>query len=133
MGLEAICRASFGGRCGEGKAHLEPAELVFRGDFRLRIPVPAVTSVDAKKGQLRVVWPEGDATFELGPAAEKWATTLRYPRPVLDKLGVKQGARIAVLGQFKSSFLSDLARRSSDVSKSRPRKDTDLVFVAMTA
>jgi hypothetical protein len=133
MGLEAVCQASFGGRRGEGKAHLEPAELTFRGDFRLRIPVPAVTSVDARKGDLHVAWPDGAATFHLGPAAEKWARTLRYPRPLLDKLGVKPGARIAVLGQFESSFVSDLARRSSDVSRARPRSQSDLVFVAMAA
>src|SRR5262249_35924477 len=59
------------------------------------------------------------------------AVKLRYPRPLLDKLGVRPGARMAVLGAFASSFLSDLAGRASDVSRTRPRKDTDLVFVAM--
>jgi hypothetical protein len=59
--------------------------------------------------------------------------TPRYPRPLLDKLGVKPGARIAVLGQFESWFLSDLSGRSGDLSRARPRKDSDLVFVAMSA
>lgn len=131
MGLEAVCKASFGGQQGEGKAHLEPGELTFRGDFRLRIPVPAVTSVDARGGELRVEWPEGAATFHLGAVAEKWALQMRYPRSRLDKLGVKPGSRVTVSGTFEPEFLSELATRTDDVSRGRARKDTDLVFVAM--
>ena len=59
MGLEAVCEATFGRQRGEGKAHLDPDELAFRGDFRLRIPVKAVKSVEARKGELLVEWPEG--------------------------------------------------------------------------
>ena len=59
--------------------------------------------------------------------------TPRYPRPLLDKLGVKPGARIAVLGRFEPSFLEDLGGRTLDVSPSRARKSSDLVFVTMHA
>ena len=104
MGLEAVCEATFGRQRGEGKAHLDPDELAFRGDFRLRIPVKAVKSVEARKGELLVEWPEGLASFRLGRAAEKWALKIRYPRSLLDKLGVKPGARIAVLGNFEPYF-----------------------------
>ncbi len=133
MGLEAVCEATFGRQRGEGKAHLDPEELAFAGDFRLRIPVEAVKSVEARKGELRVEWPEGVARFRLGPEAEKWALKLRYPRSRLDKLGVKPGARIAVLGSFGPFFLAELETRTSDVAKGRPKKDSDLLFVAMSA
>lgn len=133
MGLEAVCEATFGGQRGEGKAHLEPEQLDFRGDFRLRIPVKAVKSVEARKGELRIEWPEGVATFRLGPQAEAWALKIRYPRSLLDKLGVKPGSRVAVLGAFEPYFLADLAGRTSDVSKGRAKKDSDLLFVAMSA
>ncbi len=133
MGLEAKCHATFGQQRGEGKAHLEPEQLDFRGDFRLRIPVKAVKSVEARKGELRIDWPEGVATFRLGSQAETWALALRYPRPLLDKLGVKPAARIAVLGAFEPAFLDDLARRTRDVAQGRAKKDSDLVFVAMSA
>jgi hypothetical protein len=133
MGLEATCEARFGKQRGVGKAHLDPEHLDFRGDFRLRIPVKSVTVVEAKRGELRIEWPEGEATFRLGAGAEKWALRLRYPRSLLDKLGVKPSARIAVLGKFEPIFLADLQSRTRDVSKARPRKATDLVFVAMSA
>jgi hypothetical protein len=133
MGLEATCEATFGRQRGEGKAHLEPEQLDLRGDFRLRIPVKSVKTVEAKKGELRVEWPEGVATFRLGPAAEAWALKIRYPRRLLDKLGVKPAARISVVGQFEPFFLADLQSRTDDVAHGRPKKDSDLVFVAMTA
>jgi hypothetical protein len=133
MGLEAACQATFGKQRGSGKAHLEPEQLDFRGDFRLRIPVKAVKTVEAKKGELRVEWPEGTATFRLGAAAETWALKIRYPRTLLDKLGVKPGARISVVGRFEPSFLADLESRTDDVALGRLRKDSDLVFVALRA
>ncbi len=133
MGLEATCEARFGRQRGVGKAHLEPEALDFRGDFRLRIPAKSVKSVEAKKGELRIEWPEGVATFRLGADAEKWALKLRYPRGLLEKLGVKPDARIAALGPFESSFLADLQSRTHDVSLSRPKKNSDLIFVAMSA
>ena len=50
-------------------------------------------------------------------------------RLLLDKLGVKQGQRIAVLGVQDAAFLNDLAERVLDVSRDSPR-EADLVFLA---
>ena len=131
MGLEAACRVRYGRKASEGKAQLETADLFFRGAFRLQIPLEDVTSVEAKDGQLVIVWPEGEAAFALGKDAEKWALKVRYPRGLLDKLGVKPGARVAVVGDLPGDFLKDLRGRTHDVARGRPMKDTDLVFVAM--
>jgi hypothetical protein len=131
MGLEATCAVRFGRQASDGKAQLEATELLFRGDFRLRIPFKEIASVEAKKGTLVVVWPEGRATFAIGKDAEKWALKVRYPRSLLDKLGVKAGSRVAVVGSFPGDFLKELAGRTADVARGKPRKDTDLVFVAM--
>jgi len=51
-------------------------------------------------------------------------------RPLLDKLGVKAGLKVSVLGLDDREFLGQLQDRSVDVS-SRPRKGSDLVFVYM--
>lgn len=131
MGLEATCAVRFGAEASDGKALLETTELVFRGAFRLKIPLKDVSSVEAKKGSLVVVWPEGRATFAIGKDAEKWALKVRYPKGLLDKLGVKAGSRVAVVGSFPRDFLKDLKERTVDVSVAKPRKDSDLVFVAM--
>ena len=132
MGLEATCVGRFGGKVGTGKAHLEQAELTFRGEFRLRIPLKDVKSAEARKGVLTVVFPDGVAAFALGKEAEKWALKMRYPRGRLDKLGVKPGHRIAVIGVDDTAFREELATRTDDVSSGKPRKESDVIVVALS-
>jgi hypothetical protein len=127
MGLEAQCEARFAGRASRGKALLESSDLVFRGDFRLRIPFKDIRSVEARGGRLEVAFPRGVASFDLGAQAAAWALKIRYPRGLLDKLGVKPGARVSVLGIDEGDFRAQLDGRSADVS-TRPRKDSDLLF-----
>jgi hypothetical protein len=132
MGKEAACQVRHGRKVSEGKAHLDAAALEFRGDFRLHIPFQEITSAEARAGELLVDWPGGKAAFALGKDAPKWALKIRYPRGRLDKLGVKPGARVAVVGSFPEDFLAELSGRTEDVARGRPKKDTDLVFVAMS-
>lgn len=132
MGLEATCEARAGRRVSKGKALLEAEELVFRGDFRLRIPFKTVKSVRASQGQLQLELAEGWATFVLGPRADKWALKIRSPRGLLDKLGVKPGSRISVFGLGEESFRAQLRTRTQDLAEGRALRGSDLIFVAMT-
>ena len=132
MGSDAQCTAHFGGQRSDGKALLETDHSIFRGEFRLAIPRKAITEVDATDGTLRVTFPDGTARFELGPAAAKWADKIRNPPSLLDKLGVKPGMRVAVLGVHDESFLAqlaDLVEQRQDVSwiaAGVPREDVGL-------
>ncbi|MGH7492994.1 MAG: DUF3052 family protein [bacterium] len=130
MGLEALCRASFDGKISKGKAHLETAELQFRGDFSLKIPFKQIESFEAKSGKLRIQFPEGTVIFELGPQAEKWALKIRYPRSVIDKLGVKPGLRVSVLGIQDENFRQQLCDRTEDVFETKVANESDLIFFA---
>jgi hypothetical protein len=49
-------------------------------------------------------------------------------RPLLDKLGVKPESRVAVIGVRDASFLAQLQRRAADVSRGRPKPDSDLIL-----
>jgi hypothetical protein len=51
-----------------------------------------------------------------------------YDTPLLDKLGVRPGARVSVLGIDDETFLGLLEKRAH-VSR-RPRKDSDLILLA---
>ncbi|MCA1814443.1 MAG: DUF3052 domain-containing protein [Halobacteriales archaeon] len=51
-------------------------------------------------------------------------------KPRLDKLGVKPGMRVAVLGVPDTDFLAELAARGADVG-TRPRKACGAVFVGV--
>jgi hypothetical protein len=50
-------------------------------------------------------------------------------RSRLDKLGVKEGMRVAALRLDDTQFLQELSRRTDDIVQRRPRKDTDLIFL----
>jgi hypothetical protein len=53
-------------------------------------------------------------------------------RPLLDKLGVKPGLRVAVVGLDEPAFLKLLRERTSDVVTRRPRGRCDIVFLGAT-
>jgi len=131
MGLETECRATWGRKASAGKARLEEKELAFSGAFSLRIPLGEVKRAEARGGRLEVEWSQGSAAFVLGPAAEKWALKIRYPRSRLDKLGVKPGSRVSVLGLRDAAFLDELRERTREVSAGRLAKGADLVFLAV--
>src|SRR5262245_17816283 len=133
MGQEATCRARVDGRATEGKARLEETEVVFRGDVRFKVAFKDLRRVDARAGKLHLEWADGKAVLELGDQAARWAEKIRNPPSLLDKLGVKPGARVAVIGLDDRGFLDEVRSRTDDLSVGRAKKDSDLVFVAMDA
>ena len=110
MGREATCKGRLGRESGEGRALLETDEVRFRGPFRARVPLREITALEAKRGVLTLTWPGGRLALALGEAAEKWAESIRNPKSVLEKLGVKPGLQVAVLAGFEAAFLDDLER-----------------------
>ncbi|MFI5254967.1 MAG: hypothetical protein ACHQ15_05880 [Candidatus Limnocylindrales bacterium] len=53
-----------------------------------------------------------------------------HTRPLIDKLGVAPGARVAILGIDDPDFLVILAARTHDITFGPPLPDTDVVFLA---
>jgi hypothetical protein len=130
MGKEAMCTVRFGKQVSLGKALLETSEILFRGDFRLKIQFAAIKSVKASGGQLRVQIPEGLAVFELGPAAEKWCEKILHPKSLMEKLGVKTGAKVSLLGDFDAEFLREIKEQTTAVTRAKVVKDCEWIFLA---
>lgn len=130
MGRELLCTVRYGGKTSRGKALLETNEIVFRGDTRLKIPLPSLKSVAASDGELHVRWPEGTAIFELGEHAEKWAHKILNPKSVAEKLGIKPGLTVSVVGSFEASFVNELQSGAAKFREAKPLKESELIFLA---
>jgi len=128
MGQEIRCRVDFGKESSNGKALLETSELIFRGDFRLKIPFSLIRDIEVSSGKLSIQFTEGSAIFHLGDAAEKWAARIRNPPSRLDKLGIKPGTKVKLIGRHDPDFRRELDGRGAVTTRSKP----DLVFVAIS-
>ncbi len=130
MGAEAKCRVTVGRTTADGKALLETDELIFRGgDLRLSIPYSTISAVDAKDGVLRVTSPDGIASFELGDAAVKWADKIRNPPRRIDKLGIKAGQRVLLVGLRDATFHEEIKTCGATVL-ARGTEPADAIFLA---
>jgi hypothetical protein len=87
---------------------LETNEILFRGEFRLKILLPEIKKVRAVDGELRVNSRQGEAVFELGAAAEKWAKKILHPKSVMEKIGVREGSKAVVVDMTDQKFLKEL-------------------------
>ena len=126
MGNEALCRVEIGGEAAEAKALLETEELIVRGALRAKIPFREAKDVAADGGVLRLRWNGLDVRIHVGSDAPKWAEKIRNPKSVADKLGVKPGQKISIVGKIDESFLKDV---DVDLSR-RLRKGSDIIFFA---
>lgn len=128
MGEEARCIVRFGAARSEGKALLETDELIFRGDFRIAVPLKGITALDASDGELRVEFADGEAAFELGSKAERWAERIRSPKPLLDKLGVEPQSSVAVVNLEDAELRILLEERVGGYATA-PEPESDLIFL----
>jgi len=131
MGSEATCKAKFGKQQSEGRALLETSEILFRGGFRLKIPFSMIKSAKAVDGELRLQTAEGLAVFHLGAAAEKWCDKILHPKSRIEKLGVKPGARVSLMGEFEPEFLQEVTGLTKSVSKGKVTAGSEWIFFAI--
>lgn len=129
MGLEAQCDVTHDGRRRKERAYLETSELQFRGGSTLRIPFSTIRSVRAENGVLILEHDGGSTSLELGAQAPLWAEKIRNPRTRLEKLGVKRGQRVAIVGRIDPEFLEELEAVVGRIGKLRT--SIDLLFVGI--
>lgn len=128
MGSEVRCTARFGKQVSEGTALLESNEVLFRGDFRLKIPFGSIKSAKAADGELRLETANGVAVLKLGSAAEKWREKILHPKTRIEKLGIKPGTKIVLIGGFDADFLDELKQLTRSITRDKVSSDADAVF-----
>ena len=129
MGQEVACTARWGGKSVRGKALLETAEIVFRGDPRLKIPLSSIRGIAAVDGELRLKTDAGAVVFKLGERAEKWRQKILNPKSVLEKLGVKAGEVVAVFGNADADFIDKLRAQGSSAEREKLSMGTGWIFL----
>ncbi len=133
MGNEAACTVRLGKQKSSGKALLETSELLFRpadGAPRLKIPFSTIKSAKAVDGELRVETADGVTVFELGAAAEKWCEKILHPKTRAEKLGVKAGANVSLLGAFDQEFLRELRGATKNIHEGKFDASSELIFLS---
>jgi hypothetical protein len=131
MGQELECKARIRRRARmQGRAQLETDFVLFRGPERFKVSFGELTSVKADGGVLKLEFEGGPAELELGAAAEKWARKILNPPSLMDKLGVKAGLTVRLIGgfdEFEPGFGKLIAERKAvAVDKGK----CDLLFLA---
>jgi hypothetical protein len=127
MGAEAMCTAEFDGHRSQGKALLETDYVLFRGDFRLKIPFSDIQKITADDSHLTIQFAGGEAKFDLGATSRKWMQKIQHPPTLFDKLGVKAGQRIALSGIADVEFSASLRA----LAGAFVRKEADIVFLGI--
>ena len=131
MGSEIPCTARLNGKKLEGKAYLESETLLFRGDVRLTIRFKDITNLSATESQLSMNIPDGSFDLVIGKQAAKWAEKIRNPKSVIDKLGVKEGMAIRVIGELDQAFLDQLQSRGVVMQNATARNPSDMIFLRL--
>jgi hypothetical protein len=133
VGQEAICTLCYGKRLLEGKALLETSEVIFRpanGGARVTIAFSTIKSAKAVDGELRLQTPEGLAIFELGAPAGTWCEKILHPKTRLEKLGVKEGGSVSLIGVFDEEFLRELRGAVKNIHDGKIAAGSELIFLS---
>jgi hypothetical protein len=126
MGKDAQVAARFADGADEGRLQYEAPKLLFRGRERRVWDAEGLKGVRAEGGEL--VLADG-ARFVLGEKqAASWADAIANPKGRLDKIGVKPGMRVAVLGVADDAFAGELAARGAELVNDL--EGLDLLFYA---
>lgn len=112
MGQEVVVQATWQGATSPGKALLEGDHLLFRGEFRVRMPFVDLIAADVAGDDLRLTGTDGTLALALGTArAADWLHRIRNPKSLMDKLGLKPGQKLALVGSTPDPVLvAELAR-----------------------
>ena len=122
MGKEADVEACWpDGRRERGRLQYEPPKLIFRGAARRAFDAAELVGVRARDRELVLV---DGSRFHLPSPAASWAEAILHPKGRLDKLGVKAGQRVAIVGLDDPEFIAELARRVELAGG----KELDLLF-----
>lgn len=139
MGYEAKCPVRVaepgGTREADATVLLETDELIVRGDARIRIKRGDIKQITRRDGTVTVTSPTATLTLSLGePAAARWEKRIAEPpKQLIDKLDVKPGASVILIGSHDDALVAQLGQRTPNVSRAPNAKQRDVAFVEVSS
>lgn len=97
-----------------------------RGD----VPYKGVEVVSTTKGILRVRIDGTILEFDVGSTVDRLANKIRKPATRLEKMGIKAGLQIALVGPQDKSFVDELRRNAPTFTDGRPTGLVDVLVYA---
>jgi hypothetical protein len=138
MGYETKCRARVTDAAGvvreaDATVLLETDELVVRGEARIRIPRTAIQRAAVRAGVLTVTAPQGTVAMTLdADSAATWLKKIQEPpKRLIDKLDVKPGAKVWLIGIDDASLIDQLEERTTQLLRGPTAAACDVVFVGV--
>lgn len=138
MGYETKCKTRVTDAAGlvreaDATVLLETDDLIVRGDARVKIPRSAIQHVATRGGVLTVTAPQATVRMTLGAeAAAKWMKKIQEPpKRLIDKLDVKPGATVWLLGVDDDTLIAQLRERTAHVTQGSTAASCDVVFVGV--
>jgi len=133
MGSSLNCRATFDGRASVGRAELESDHVLFRGAFRVKLPLSSITAVRVSNGVLTLTAAAGTLELVLGDKAGAWADTIRHPKSRADKLGLKPGHVISIVGVDDEALLKEIESAGATARVGRAARGSHVILFAVNA
>jgi hypothetical protein len=118
MGREASCQCRWAKEDAECKVLLETRELIVRGPIRRRVSISSLSHVTVRGEQLVFHAGEDEVALHLGAdLAQSWAKKITAPPPTLAaKLGITNGTRLALIGEFEAEELKSAIGEAGSTS-----------------
>jgi DUF3052 family protein len=129
MGTEIVCEAKYKRASYRVKLHLDTQTLTLRDELKLSIPLMEIQQVAAKEDRLTVKWKNNTVVLHVGNKAERMANSIRNPRSLLDRLGIKPDHTVSILGLDDPSFVHDLRQRTDAVAEDSVKAKSDVIFL----
>jgi hypothetical protein len=93
-----------------------------RAPFRLTVPLASIGSARADGDNLEVTYADGSLTLVMGEReAARWANQIANPKTLADKIGVKPGQRVRLVG--------DVDRALAGPGRTVADGEADVIFV----
>jgi hypothetical protein len=128
MGTEIVGEATYRGASHRIKLHLDGKELTLRDGLKLTIPLKDVRNVAASDGELTVAWAKEKIVLKVGDKAARLADKILHPPSLFDKLGIKTGHVVSIVGLEDKAFVRDLKQRTESVFEETIKPDSDVII-----